>query len=375
MDEEDIANPCIRETSKGELIERVAALDAQTISLRLDNLRKYYPAVYKLARPSESRLPYFSGIVAIREATAKVLRAKGENKAAKRIRSYNHIVSENGVDRYGLRAAQGLVRRFFDVTGVHQTEITDREEAFDALYALKGPARALLSVDDAPVSRRDLNRAQTYLIAYQTLAFLIFEQNRGLIYHVIDPDLLRDRHAKGTGYSLDGENGEIMLAAEAALLRAVLVFDPSLDNKFSSLACRTIRSAIGRVQRRSKFPLSFNCRPGGELSNFGEEIMEKSSLIDEGVRNEERDKIIMGALTDLDPSEREIIIRRYGLRGQRAKTLRQISKDPSLELGRERIRQLECRALLKMRMSTGEALQPFLPQNKRDEVYGLDDCE
>src|SRR3989338_710360 len=243
MDEEDITNPCIRETSKGKLIEKVAALDARGFSLRLDNLRTYYSAVYRLACPSESRLPYFSGIVALREATAKVLRGKGENKAAKRIRSYNHIVSENGVDRYGLRAAQGLVRSFFDVTDVHQTEITDREEAFDVLYALKGPARALLSVDDAPVSRRDLNRAQTYLIAYQTLAFLIFEQNRGLIYHVIDPDLLRDLHAKGTGYSLDGENGKIILSSQKTpFITIFFFFDTILKKMFCFLSPRKIKN-------------------------------------------------------------------------------------------------------------------------------------
>ena len=70
---------------------------------------------------------------------------------------------------------------------------------------------------------------------------------------------------------------------------------------------------------------------------------------DESVLDEELLAAIVAGLQNLDPREQEIITKRFGLFGHEPKTLAEIGRGAGIS--RERIRQLESRALRKMRQA------------------------
>ncbi|MGD2051467.1 MAG: sigma-70 family RNA polymerase sigma factor, partial [Acidimicrobiia bacterium] len=91
-------------------------------------------------------------------------------------------------------------------------------------------------------------------------------------------------------------------------------------------------------------------RPVGEdgdasLGDFVEDADAEDPflVVAEGARREQLDK----ALTMLDERERHVITLRYGLKGETPRTLSDVGK--SLGITRERVRQIETRALGKLR--------------------------
>ena len=67
------------------------------------------------------------------------------------------------------------------------------------------------------------------------------------------------------------------------------------------------------------------------------------------IHREESDHILKRAMTHLPPRERYIIERRFGMRDGTELTLEAVSR--ILKLSKERVRQLEREALLKLRMA------------------------
>lgn len=70
---------------------------------------------------------------------------------------------------------------------------------------------------------------------------------------------------------------------------------------------------------------------------------------EKNIMREEVDRILKGALKQLPPRERYIIERRFGMRDDSELTLEAVSR--ILKLSKERVRQLEREALLKLRLA------------------------
>jgi RNA polymerase nonessential primary-like sigma factor len=84
----------------------------------------------------------------------------------------------------------------------------------------------------------------------------------------------------------------------------------------------------------------------------------KSEGQDKIIFRKELKNIIRTALTGLPRRERYIIERRFGLKDDRNLTLEAISK--TLELSKERVRQLEQEALIKLRVSLADIRSQIL---------------
>ena len=67
------------------------------------------------------------------------------------------------------------------------------------------------------------------------------------------------------------------------------------------------------------------------------------------IQREEVDRILKSAMTTLPPRERYILERRFGMRDGTELTLEAVSR--ILKLSKERVRQLEREALIKLRLS------------------------
>lgn len=137
-----------------------------------------------------------------------------------------------------------------------------------------------------------------------------------------------------------------------SLIRAVEKFDYSRGNKFSTYASWAIMKNFARTiptefKHRDRFRTTteelFVARQDERLDPYVEETVQRS-------RQRELSKI----LNRLDEREQKIITARFGLgRGKEPLTLKQVGEE--MGVTKERIRQLEARALSKLRDAADEA--------------------
>jgi len=134
-----------------------------------------------------------------------------------------------------------------------------------------------------------------------------------------------------------------------ALLRAVDKFDASRGFKFSTYACRAILKSFSRqgmksTKYRQRFPTEFD--PSLESSNFPEE----RRIQDQREQADEVKQIVLENAADLTDIEQEILHHRFGFdagRNGKPLTLAQVGK--LIGLTKERVRQIQNRALVKLR--------------------------
>ncbi|MGW8255887.1 MAG: sigma-70 family RNA polymerase sigma factor [Thermoguttaceae bacterium] len=139
---------------------------------------------------------------------------------------------------------------------------------------------------------------------------------------------------------------ELISDGNMSLMRAVEKFDYSRGNKFSTYASWAIMKNFARTipdahRYHDRFRTSQN-----ELFASAEDVRsdQVELELDQARRENQIDKI----LARLDEREQRIIIRRFGLRrGEEPLTLKQVGAE--LGVTKERIRQIECRALDKLR--------------------------
>ena len=138
---------------------------------------------------------------------------------------------------------------------------------------------------------------------------------------------------------------ELISDGNMSLIRAVEKFDYARGNKFSTYATwaimrNFIRSIPEEKARRDRFVTGY------------EEMFESAAdnRTDEHEYENEQKRAreaVHGLLGRLDERERRIVVSRYGLGGAEEQTLEQLGHD--LGVTKERIRQLEARAQLKLR--------------------------
>ena len=137
-----------------------------------------------------------------------------------------------------------------------------------------------------------------------------------------------------------------------SLIRAVEKFDYSRGNKFSTYASWAIMKNFARTipsefKHRDRFRTTteelFLARQDDRLDPYAEETVQRT-------RQRELSKI----LNRLDEREQKIITARFGLgRGREPLTLKEVGEE--MGVTKERIRQLEARALSKLREAANEA--------------------
>jgi RNA polymerase primary sigma factor/RNA polymerase sigma factor len=144
---------------------------------------------------------------------------------------------------------------------------------------------------------------------------------------------------------------ELVSDGNVSLLRAIEKFDFARGNKFSTYASWAImknfaRTIPGEYRHRDRFRTSLD-----EL--FASEPESRSgSILDERLQEDRREKV-RRILRRLDEREQQIIIGRFGLdHGREPLTLKEVGQE--LGVTKERIRQIEARALAKLREAAEE---------------------
>jgi len=149
---------------------------------------------------------------------------------------------------------------------------------------------------------------------------------------------------------------ELVSDGNVSLMRAVERFDYSLGNRFSTYATWAIINNFARtipenLRYRSRFRTDscelFAATPEDATNQF---VMEAAQS--------RRETALAGILRRLDAREREIIVCRFGLRrGNEPQTLQEVGAN--MGVSKERIRQIEARALSKLRQA---AVHEVLPE-------------
>lgn len=144
---------------------------------------------------------------------------------------------------------------------------------------------------------------------------------------------------------------ELVSDGNLSLLRAVEKFDFARGNKFSTYASWAImknfaRTIPGEYRHRDRFRTSHD-----ELFSSTEEER-GNPMIEESLQNDRESKV-QRILRRLDEREQKIIIGRFGLDHSREPlTLKEVGAE--LGVTKERIRQIEARALNKLRLAAQE---------------------
>jgi RNA polymerase sigma factor (sigma-70 family) len=139
---------------------------------------------------------------------------------------------------------------------------------------------------------------------------------------------------------------EMVSDGNMSLIRAIEKFDYTKGNKFSTYATWAImknfaRSIPAEHTRLDRF------RTGKE-EVFQHSTDDRSDQFQQELVNEKQHEAIMSILDQLDQREKDIIVQRYGLtQGTEPQTLEQVGS--RFGVTKERIRQLEARALRKLR--------------------------
>jgi RNA polymerase primary sigma factor len=118
---------------------------------------------------------------------------------------------------------------------------------------------------------------------------------------------------------------------------------------------------VREVLKISQEPVSLEMPIGEEDdSNLGDFIEDQKALAPSDVASlQDRRLQIEAVLAELPMREREVIRMRFGLNDERARTLEEVGKE--FDVTRERIRQIEAKALRKLRHpSRAKRLKDFL---------------
>ena len=121
---------------------------------------------------------------------------------------------------------------------------------------------------------------------------------------------------------------------------------PSLTELAAELGLseETVRLTLQRQPR----PVSLDARIGRELdTGLGDLLEDSHATPEETLTREQLHEDLEALLAELSGREADVIRQRYGLEDDTPRTLTQIGE--SLHLSRERVRQIESRALLKLR--------------------------
>jgi RNA polymerase primary sigma factor len=156
------------------------------------------------------------------------------------------------------------------------------------------------------------------------------------------------KHRVGPG----GNFFDLVSDGNMSLIRAVEKFDFSLGNRFSTYASWALMKNFARtipaiLRQQERF-----CTSRPEMFSYTEDVHEDPSVQESAqIRRESQVATILG---QLDERERQIVTSRFGLkRGQEPLTLKQIGA--VVGVTKERIRQIQVRAMSKLRQAAEEA--------------------
>src|SRR5256886_13396528 len=164
----------------------------------------------------------------------------------------------------------------------------------------------------------------------------------------------------------DIDFAEIVSEGNMALIRAVDKFSVDRGFKFSTYACRAILKAFSRTaqkhsKQRTRFPVEFD--PDMEKSDW---VDKKRDVVEEDCIDELK-QIVDRNLAELSDTEQTVLRRRFNWQQQEESplTLEEVGK--IIGVTKERVRQIQNKALAKIRKLMEEGVLRMTPKTEDEE--------
>ncbi len=217
---------------------------------------------------------------------------------------------------------------------------TEEAALFRRMNLLKHYAARLLGeLDGVRVSERQVARVETLLTEACAVRNHIMQANLRLVVSV----------AKGF-VAPDYPLPELVSDGNMSLLRAIEKFDFARGFRFSTYGTWALRKNYQRALGRSRRERGRMLLEEVEIHNVPASSVDDDAPGD--LRFQKLRSLVRDILERLDPRERSIVSARFGLGSQgEIQTLSQLGV--ALGISKERVRQLECRALDKLRSMAG----------------------
>jgi len=230
------------------------------------------------------------------------------------------------------------------LASLYQTRLLTKQEEqfyFRRMNWLKfRAATARGCLDRSRATLRQIERIEGWLTEADTVQAIIITSNLRLVVSIA-------KKFVDATYSFD----ELVSEGNVALMRAVEKFNFALGNRFSTYATYAIQRHFFRLshkgrQLRQRFVSdddSFKGRAAAE-PNTDYCSAEQIAMLKE---------LFASFLGELEPREQQIVVARFGFDGQPPRTFRELGI--SMGVCKERIRQIQTRALDKLREMAAEA--------------------
>lgn len=203
-------------------------------------------------------------------------------------------------------------------------------------------ARQWLAAEEGPEKGKLLRSLRRWEKKALDLRSIIAAKNLGLVLSMVS------RQIKGYNTFDDDMVGE----GNAALLRAVDLFDFSFQFKFSTYACRAvIKSVIRHCQKQQKIR-SYEGSSYTDATRAGWEPSYVESHLghdEEAYRLEKMQEALKSNKAGLTPNEQRVLLHRFGFMDASGKPMTLIQVGARLGLTKERVRQIQNVALQKLR--------------------------
>src|SRR5688572_33039112 len=165
----------------------------------------------------------------------------------------------------------------------------------------------------------------------------------------------------------DVDFAEIVSEGNMALIRAVDKFNVDRGFKFSTYACRAILKAFSRTAMKSsrhkmRFPVEFE--PDMEKSDWSDR---KRDMVEEDCIDELK-QIVDRNLADLSNVEETVIRRRFNLQQQDDSPMTLEEVGSVIGVTKERVRQIQNKALAKIRMVMEDGVLRTKPKGEADAL-------
>jgi RNA polymerase sigma factor (sigma-70 family) len=251
------------------------------------------------------------------------------------------------------------------------------KHVFEALHTIKRCISKTTSIDEIDIANKDLSLIYHYMqihnytflelkeryslnevkqmiedpLLLDNLSSLIrktettlFKSSTGLVNYAIG--LLLSDWKSITRLKLTYE--DLYQEGKLALFKAIRGFNPERYIEFSTYAIAAIKNnvltLISKHKKENRFSLDV---PVGDESRLVDFIPQRIS--EESIDTESLKQDIRNILSILTHREREIILKHYGLFGNKKQTFEEIGKN--MNLTRERIRQIEKKAIKRLRIN------------------------
>ncbi|MCA9026475.1 MAG: sigma-70 family RNA polymerase sigma factor [Planctomycetaceae bacterium] len=190
-------------------------------------------------------------------------------------------------------------------------------------------------IDSKHPRSKDMDQLEEFLTKSMEVKNFLIRSNLRLVVSIAK------RHIKPSSNFF-----EMVSDGNMSLIRAIEKFDYTKGNKFSTYATWAIMKNYARSIPQ-EYKVLERYRTGNE-EVFQQKSDKRGNPFEEEMNNQKQHGVIMSILDQLEDRERAIILHRYGLvQGTEPKTLEQVGE--KFGVTKERIRQLESRALKKLR--------------------------